>query len=526
MSAAAQDQFDHDVVIIGGAFSGAATALLLRRMRPGTRVLVVERQRSFDRKVGEATVEVSAHFLENVLRLGNMLERDHLPKHGLNYWFFRDGDETLAEMTEVGASSVPEMPSFLLDRAKMDQQLLDLAEEEGATVWRPARIVEAEPGPAGRVLVEKDGERHELRARWIVDASGRRRWLGQKLGLHRPIEALPTNAMWGRWRNVKDLDGHEVLGEDPRGSRLPFTPRRRGLCTNHFMGPGSWTWTIQLPNGEVSVGLVFDPRHYEPPAEGRARQTYTSFVRSRPGLRELLRDAELVEADFRSYRHLPYTTERYMGDGYALVGDAASFLDPFYSPGLDHVSMSVYATARLLTEELSGELEGASLESAIDTHNTRFRNSIDRWFDGLYRDKYEIFGDAELLAAAFYLDTALYYFGVVGPILRDTDALRLPTLGLDLPQAKAAHRFLSFYRGRLTTLARKRQARGVLGARNRGWRCLSGGFGNPTRRGLPRPFWKGLRIWLWAELKELNPLRQRRPKVKDAPAPRPIEGRV
>lgn len=523
----AGESLEFDAVVIGGAFAGASTALLLRRLRPEARVLIIERRREFDRKVGEATVEVSAHFLTEVLRLGDHLVREHLPKHGLLYWFHRDGDETLGEMTEVGAAPVPSLPSFLMDRSKLDEQLLGLARGEGTEVWRPARVLEAEPGrPRGRVVVEKDGVQRTVRARWIIDASGRRRWLGQKLGLHRAIDALPTNAMWGRWRGVKDMDGAEILGKDPRKSTLPHTPRRRWLCTNHFMGPGSWTWMIPLSNHEVSVGLVFDPRHFEPTKVGRAKETYTSFVRSRPGLRDLLRDAELVDADFRSHKHLPYTTEKYMGEGFALVGDAASFLDPYYSPGLDHVSMSVYATARLIEDDLGGQLAGEALDEAIDLHNGRFRRSIDRWFDALYRDKYEIFGDAELAGAAFYLDTALYYFGVVGPILRDVDTMRLPVFGLELPQATAAYRFLAFYRKRLTVLARKRSERGVYGRKNRGWRSLSGGFGDPKRRGIPGPFWRGLRLWLTAEAMEVNPFRQRKPRADAAPALRTLEERA
>ena len=52
--------FDYDVVIIGGAFSGAATALMLKRKRPGARVLIIEKTTAFDRKVGESTTEVSS----------------------------------------------------------------------------------------------------------------------------------------------------------------------------------------------------------------------------------------------------------------------------------------------------------------------------------------------------------------------------------------------------------------------------------------------------------------------------------
>ncbi|RYD84193.1 MAG: NAD(P)/FAD-dependent oxidoreductase, partial [Verrucomicrobiaceae bacterium] len=54
---------DYDVVIFGGAFSGSALALLLKRARPETRVLIVEKSEAFDRKVGESTSEVAGCFI-------------------------------------------------------------------------------------------------------------------------------------------------------------------------------------------------------------------------------------------------------------------------------------------------------------------------------------------------------------------------------------------------------------------------------------------------------------------------------
>ncbi|MFL6542703.1 MAG: tryptophan 7-halogenase, partial [Chthoniobacterales bacterium] len=56
-------QFDYDVVIIGGAFSGAATALMLKRKHPTARVLIVEKAAEFDRKVGESTTELSSCYM-------------------------------------------------------------------------------------------------------------------------------------------------------------------------------------------------------------------------------------------------------------------------------------------------------------------------------------------------------------------------------------------------------------------------------------------------------------------------------
>ena len=59
MNPAASDEVrNYDVVIIGGALSGAATATLLLRQNPGIRVLIVEKSEKLTRRVGEATVEI------------------------------------------------------------------------------------------------------------------------------------------------------------------------------------------------------------------------------------------------------------------------------------------------------------------------------------------------------------------------------------------------------------------------------------------------------------------------------------
>ena len=100
----------YDVVILGGAFSGAAAAVLLRRDRPDLSVLVVEKPEAFDAKVGEATTEMSGMFLTRRLALWQHLEREHLRKEGLRYWFQNDKVSTHAEASESGASSAAPCP--------------------------------------------------------------------------------------------------------------------------------------------------------------------------------------------------------------------------------------------------------------------------------------------------------------------------------------------------------------------------------------------------------------------------------
>jgi len=462
-----------DVVVIGGAFSGASTAVLLRRWLPGRRVVVVERAEAFDRKVGEATVEISALFLSRVLGEFDHLARHQLPKHGLRYWFSDGPERSLAEMAEVGPAEVPRLPSFLLDRSRLDEHLLATARSEGAELIRPAKVSSVELAwPENRVEIEEEGgRRRSIAARWVVDASGRHAFLARRLRLHRRTEEHPTAAVWGRWTGVVDLDGPAFQGTDARKSRLPrITPARR-LATNHFCGYGFWCWFIPLKGGETSVGLVYNKELLELPGRDAAER-YRRFLESQPGIRELLAGARLDEEDLRAYGHLPYRSERYAGKGWALVGDAASFMDPYYSPGLDHAGMSAYATARLIEDDLTGRLDEAGIEAAVGRHNEVFDRSYGRWLHALYVGKYELLGDAELTAAAYLVETALYYMGIVPSKERDMEHLRFPPYGEGLWQEALVFRVMRGFTRRLVRLARRRRALGIYGKRNAGWRLL------------------------------------------------------
>ena len=99
--------FDYDAIIIGGAFSGAATALVLKRKRPEARVLIIEKNAEFDRKVGESTTEVSSCYMTRILGLTHYLGHHQLSKQRLRMWFSTRFDDYVpsapasTEMCEV-----------------------------------------------------------------------------------------------------------------------------------------------------------------------------------------------------------------------------------------------------------------------------------------------------------------------------------------------------------------------------------------------------------------------------------------
>jgi hypothetical protein len=200
--------------------------------------------------------------------------------------------------------------------------------------------------------------------------------------------------------------------------------------------------------------------------------------------------------------HLPYTTRRYAGPGWALVGDAASFLDPYYSPGLDHAVMSASATARLIEGDLASGGGNGTTTAAVAAHNRMFLQSYERWLTAIYLGKYEIFGDAELTGAAFMMDTALYYLGVFTPTRRDPEKFAVPAFGEPGGVSRAAYRLVRFLNRRLVALARERLLRGVYGRRNEGRRYLVKAPKVGRGGALPLLF-SGARIWLSLEWERL-----------------------
>ncbi len=487
----------YDVVIIGGALSGAATAILLLRERPELRVLIVEKSPAFTRRVGEATVEVSCHFLGRVLGLTQYLNEAHLAKQGMRFWFYNERSQTLDQSSEIGGRYLVRVPAFQVDRSTLDEEVLRRAVALGAELRRPAAAQKVELVAGGRQTVTvREGERVEtISARWVVDASGVAALLSRQNGWWRANTEHPTTAVWSRWRGVKDWDGLELAKKFPAWAAACHGIR--ATATNHFVGPGWWAWCIPLKGGEVSVGVVFDQRQVDwPSGDGVSLgERLKTFLLQHPAARELLADAEWIDGDVHWRRNLPYFTTTYAGDGFALVGDAGAFLDPFYSPGMDWASFTATATADLILADRRGE----SVAARIAQHNQEFTRSYDRWFEALYRDKYDYMGDFELMRLSFLLDLGLYYLGVASqPYQRGAAALQQPVFSTR-PSVPFFHLMRSYNR-RLAAIARARRVRGTWGRSNAGRRFLFGGYTFSAKSALP--ILRALLGWGWLELAE------------------------
>ena len=99
----------------------------------------------------------------------------------------------------------------------------------------------------------------------------------------------------------------------------------------------------------MSVGVVFDQRLVDWPQDGgKLGERLKTFLMKHPVAREILVDARFDEEDVHWRKNLAYYSTTFAGDGFVLVGDAAAFMDPFYSPGMDWISFTTSRAAALI----------------------------------------------------------------------------------------------------------------------------------------------------------------------------------
>ncbi len=461
----------YDVIIVGGSLSGASAAFLLKRRHPSLRVLVIEKSTHFTRRVGEATVEVSTYFLGRMLGMTQHLNDAHIVKQGMRFWFANKDTGNLSQASELGGRFQVRLPAYQIDRAVFDEEMLRRVREAGAEVLRPAnvRAIELEPGGLQSVFVSVEEEDRIVKSRWVVDASGIASLLARQNGWLHPNTEHPTAAVWARWRGVKDWDGLELAEKYPEWANAPYGIRSTG--TNHVVGEGWWSWWIPLKGGDYSIGIVMDQRLVDWPQEGRLGDRMRAFLETHPVSREMIADAHYIEDDVHWRKNLAYFSEILAGDGFTIVGDAAGFLDPLYSPGMDWISYTVSSSVELITSQVEGEL--APLE--IAKYNRAFSTSYRRWFEAIYRGKYNYIGEFDLVSLAFQMDLGLYYLGLVSqPFRNGPSALTEPPFSTK----KSVSVFLlaRLYNERFAKIAAARRERSESMRMNSSHRCLLDGF--------------------------------------------------
>ena len=375
----------HSVIVIGGGPGGSTVATLL--VRQGFDVTLFEREVFPREHVGESLLPASIPILETLGVIDEIQAAGFTPKYGATMVWGRDPDPWSWRFAETNAT-YPH--AYQVWRPTFDQILLRNAERHGVDVREGWRAVEAEfaaDGTSRLAVISPDSSQERVSADWIVDASGQNGFLARQLGLREHDEFFRNLAVYSYYRG---------------GQRLPEPDAGNIFIEAYEHG---WSWAIPLPDDVMSVGVVVDAAWGgERLSDQATNDFYLDQLTQTSRTCAMLADAELIEPP-RVIRDWSYTSQRLVGEGYILVGDAACFIDPLFSSGV-HLALS------------SAVLASAYVTSAL--RDPEMREPAAEVYTQLYMQQYHQFRE---MAALFYASnrTSDSYFWEARRILHSGD---------------------------------------------------------------------------------------------------------
>ena len=373
------------IIVIGGGPGGSTAATLLARQ--GFDVTLFEREVFPREHVGESLLPASIPILESLGVIDEIEAAGFTPKYGATMVWGRDPEPWSWHFAETNAS-YPH--AYQVWRPTFDQMLLRNAERNGVSVHEGVRVVDVsldETDPSSVTVESADGETQAHEAEWIVDASGQNGLLARRLELRVNDEFFRNLAVYSYFRGA---------------NRLPEPDTGNIFIEAYEHG---WSWAIPLPDDVMSVGVVVDAawggsQLSEAPTEEFYRRQLSMTQRTSA----MLRPARMIDEP-RVIRDWSYTSQRLVGDGYILVGDAACFIDPLFSSGV-HLALS------------SAVLASAYVTSAL--RDPEMRDPAAEVYTQLYMQQYHQFRE---MAALFYASnrTSDSYFWEARRITQSAD---------------------------------------------------------------------------------------------------------
>jgi FADH2 O2-dependent halogenase len=419
-----------DLLILGGGFAGALMALTARQI--GLRPIVVEKGRHPRFAIGESSTPIANLVLEQLAKTYDLPQLLPLVKYGpwqrsyphlacglkRGFTFLRHEagssfrpDPRHANELLVAASPRDDIGDTHWFREHFDHFLIEQVQAAGIPYHDQTEVRELHPGDGWYLHGHRLGQPVQVRAAFLVDATGPAGLVARTLG----IDMTPVHVRTHSWSVYSHFEGvrtwQDVFAE-LGGSTADHPYACDNAALHHILDDG-WMWVLRFNNGLTSVGVMFDGERRPPDAERSPEEIWTEVLARYPSVGRQLAAAKPVQPWTRTGR-VQRRARRTAGERWAALAHAAYFLDPLFSSGNAHTLLTIERLGRLFARHWGRPSLAAEL-AAYDAALLREIDFLDRLVHGCYR----AFRRFDLLAAF----TMYYFAGAIHSEERRRDGL-------------------------------------------------------------------------------------------------------